>query len=372
MNKRDLKKNILEAYRSETPDLRAKVFESCINEAQEPETVAEMQVNYQYQTLPNFHITFKPIAAIAICLMLFVLGFSMGIILPSSDGKIDVVTAETVIYLDVNPSIELQMDSENKIVDVIAGNEDAEIVLSDLRLNGIDINTALKAIVGSMYVNGYLSENSNSMLISVSSKSDKTADSLLYSITEQINAVFENTNMECAIIAQCLTINEDLMREAEEYGISVGKMHLLNKISSSFPSISTDIVDKLSSMSISDLNLIYLQIPSGGGENAHEFISGTVKVNITPEKALENVLLQIGRSKEDILNYCVFLRPSKSGDSKVAYGVYIKLPDDSNLYSYEVDCQSGEVFVVVRFATITGDGVVYRDILFDAAVTENP
>ena len=264
------------------------------------------------------------------------------------------------------------MDSSNRIVDVVAGNQDAKIVIADLNLNGIDINTALKAIVGSMYVNGYLSENSNSMLISVSSKSDKIADSLLYSITEQINAVFENTNMECAIIAQCLTVSEDLMREAEEYGISVGKMHLLNKISNSFPNISTDTVDKLSSMSISDLNLIYQQISSEGGENAHEFISGTVKLNITPEMALENVLMQIERSKEAISNYCVFLRPSKSGDSKVVYGVYIKLPDDSNLYSYEVDCQSGEVFVVVRVATITGDGVVYRDLLFDAAVTETP
>ena len=370
MKKRDLKKKILEAYRSEAPDLRVNILSSCMSEEQEPKTDAEESQSKKRTIQPSFRLAFKPLSAVALCLVLLVFGFAIGS--NRSGGGGSVLTAETVVYLDVNPSIELQMDNENRIVDAIAGNKDAEIVLADLKLNGIDMNTALKAIVGSMYINGYLTPESNSMLISVNSKNEETADALLCDITEQINAALEKSNMECAIIAQCLTINEELTCKAEEYGISVGKMHLLNKISSCFGGISADTFAKLSNLSISDLNLIYLQVPNEGGENSHELISGTAKVNVTSEQALENVLAQIGKNKDEISNSCVFLRPSKSGDFKVAYGVYIKLPDDSNLYSYEVDCQSGEVFIVITFPTITADGVVYRDVLFSTDATTRP
>ena len=369
MKKRNLKKKISEAFKSETPNLCASILACCLNEEQECEAVPEEPQKSEWQILPNFNIAFKPLYAAALCLVLLAFGLSIGINLFNDKN---LVATETVIYLDVNPSIEIQMDSENKIVDVVAGNQDAQIVLADLKLGGIDMNTALKAIVGSMYVNGYLSADSNSMLISVNSKNEEKADALLCDITNQINAALEKSNMECAIIAQCLTIDEELLCKAEEYGISVGKMHLLNKISSNFKTISADMIARLSTLSISDLNLIYLQIPSDDGEKAHELISGTAKVNISSEEAVGNVLDQIGKTKDEISNFCVFLCPSKSGDSKVAYGVYIKLPGDSNLYSYEVDCQSGEVFIVIRFPTITTDGVVYRDVLFSTKDTENP
>ncbi len=337
-----------------------------MNEEQEPRASTEDAP--QRKALPDFRRLIKPASAVAVCLMLLVFGFAIG---RNMGGGGSLPTAETVVYLDVNPSIQLQMDSQNKIINVIAGNEDAEVVLADLELNGIEINTAIKAIVGSMYINGYLTESSNSMLISVDSRNEQTADSLLYGITEQINSVFENSNMECAIIAQCLTVSEDLTRAAEEYGISVGKMYLLNKITGSYPDASADIINKLSALSISDLNLIYSQIPGADGEK-HEFISGTAKVNISHEQALENVLTQIGKGKDELAHSCVFLRPSKSQVSKAAYGVYVKLPGDSNLYSYEVDCQTGEVFIVITFPTITADGVVYRDVLFSAGTPETP
>ncbi len=368
MKKRDLKKKIAEAYRSEAPDLCAKIICSCMSEEQEQGDVTEEVPVPKAQ--PDFRRLLKPASAVAVCLMLLVFGFAIGNNMTGAGGSLP--TAETVVYLDVNPSIQLQMDAENKIIDVIAGNGDAEVVLADLELNGVKINTAVKAIVGSMYINGYLTESSNSMLISVASKNEQTADSLLYGITEQINSVFKNSNMECAIIAQCLTVSEELTQNAKEYGISVGKMQLLNKITGSYPDTSTDVIDKLSALSISDLNLIYSQMPGADGENGHEFISGSAKVNISPEGALENVLTQIGKSKEELAHSCVFLRPSKSGDSKASYGVYVKLPGDSNLYSYEVDCQSGEVFIVVTFPTVTADGIVYRDVLFSVGAPEVP
>ncbi len=368
MKKQDLKKRISEAYKLETPDLQSRILDACENEKQEPKALPDMQIIFRTDGRESFFAGFKRVAAVAACIVLFISGILISTFMLDNNGTFVPSDVETFVYIDVNPSIELQIDGKNKVVNVVAANEDAKIVLSDLKLECIDVNTALKAIVGSMYINGYLSDDSNSVLISVNSKNDDTSYSFLRDITEQINSVFENSDMECAVIAQYITIDDALICDAKEYGVSVGKMHLLNKIVSRTPELSNDMIGELSNLSINDLNLIYMQ--NIQGEERYEFIFGAPKLKITPEKALENVLAQIGKREDDILNSYVYLHPSISGESKVVYGVNINLPNDSKLYRYEVDCQSGEVFMVVRFATITSDGVVYKEILYSLSNTD--
>ncbi len=81
-----------------------------------------------------------------------------------------------------------------------------------------------------MYVNGYLTEDSNSILISVDGKDEETTDTLLSDITSKINTVFENSGLECSIIAQSVKVDDDLKQIAQENGVSVGKMHLVDKM----------------------------------------------------------------------------------------------------------------------------------------------
>ncbi len=365
MKKRCLKKIISEAYRSEAPDLRAKVIAACEIESQEPRIEPAPKSDCHPEIRFNPNIVFRRAAAVTICLILFVSGLSLGTFIQKNDENIVTpTTTETVIYIDVNPSVELRMDSDNRIIDVIAGNEDAKIVLAGMELGGIDVNTALKAIIGSMYVNGYLTEASNSILVSINSKDNKVAGSFLQGITEKINSVFENSQMECAIIAQCVTVDEILIDSAAKYGVSVGKMHFLNKITNSFKGISEDTLNIMSLLSINDLNLIYSQRHNADTENSDEIIYGDAKIGITSDEALNNILTQIGKTKDDISKFRVFLRPSRSGNASLAYSVNIKLNNDSTIYRYEVDCQSGEVHEILTFATLTSNGVVYKDVLF--------
>lgn len=366
MKKRCLKKIISEAYRSEAPDLRAKVIAACASESQELRSESQPKADCRAEIRFNPNILFRRAAAVAICLILFVSGISLGALIHRDDeNTVAPITADTVIYIDVNPSVELRIDSNNRIIDVIAGNEDAKIVLEGMELGGIDVNTALKAIVGSMYVNGYLTEASNSILVSINSESNQVAGSFLQDITEKINSVFENSQMECAIIAQCVTVDEILIDSAAKYGVSVGKMHFLNKITNSFKGISEDTLDIMSLLSINDLNLIYSQRHNSESENADEIIYGDAKIGITSDEALNNILTQTGKTKDDISKFRVFLRPSRSGNASLAYSVSIKLNNDSTIYRYEVDCQSGEVHEILTFATLTSNGVIYRDVLFD-------
>ena len=73
------------------------------------------------------------------------------------------------VALDVNPSIELNVNRRERVVSVSPINNDGEQILGDMDLTGSDLQVAFNALVGSMLRQGYLSELSNSILISVDS-----------------------------------------------------------------------------------------------------------------------------------------------------------------------------------------------------------
>lgn len=72
--------------------------------------------------------------------------------------------------MDVNPSIELKIDSNNRVIKVVANNADAETILQSMDITGSTLDTAVYAIIGSMTTHGYLTDATNSVLVSVDTK----------------------------------------------------------------------------------------------------------------------------------------------------------------------------------------------------------
>ncbi|MGN1104974.1 MAG: PepSY domain-containing protein [Candidatus Coproplasma sp.] len=334
---KDLKNEIRNAYESETPDLRESIISACRNQAQAADFAA---------CRPAVAIAKKPsavffrIAAVAACLILFAAGILIGRILPRTNP---VAIAETCVYIDVNPSLELTLDEDNTVLSCTAANDDADIILNGMTLEGVKLKTALNAIVGSMYVNGYLTSADNSILISVDTNDENNTSGFLNYITNQVNEVFANSEMECAIIAQGVKVDDDLKRRAEEHGVSVGKMYLLDKMVGSMNGLNENDIPELASMNIKDLNLIYSSNPDRDNKPKDELISGSVPVGITEQEALNAVLREIGKTIDGVEEYRIFILPSKLGETKTVYAVTIRLFGDSNIYKYEVDCRTKEV-----------------------------
>ena len=331
--KNELKNKIRRAFSEETPDFREDIVTACEQEVQLPP-----KTEVKTTKAPVF---FRRVAVALSCVILFAVGVFVGYIIPETEPP---VSAETYVYLDVNPSLVLSLDESNYVISCTAANNDAEIILNGMKLEGVELKTALNAIVGSMYVKGYLNTEDNSMLISVDTNDTNHTAAFLSYITKQVNEVFTDSEMECSIIAQGVTVDEDLRRRAEEHGVSVGKMHLVDKMIVEMKDLTQEDISQLTEMSIKELNLIYSTKPENeNNASGDELISGNVGGFIDKETAFNAVLTEMQTDAAGVERYNVFLLPSRHGTIRVVYVIVVKLYGDDTVYRYEVDCQTGEV-----------------------------
>lgn len=166
----------------------------------------------------------QPALLCSLCLLL-VLCLSTGAAINSVYIKTD-----TLVAIDVNPSIELSTNKKNKVISVNAKNEDADIILEDMELINVDLNIAVNAIIGSMLKHGYLQDDENTILISVSNKKEEKAKQIQNKIEEDFVSSLKVVNRQANFIKQEVSKDNDLEELANELNISIGKLQFINQI----------------------------------------------------------------------------------------------------------------------------------------------
>lgn len=137
---------------------------------------------------------------------------------------------DATIYLDVNPSIQLEINRREKVTRVEANNRDGEIILEDMDLKNADLDVAVNALLGSMVKHGYLNEAQNMILLSVDSRDPDKADALRLELTDEINACMDTLVGSGAIFDQGVRTDPTLEELAATYGITPGKAALIQKL----------------------------------------------------------------------------------------------------------------------------------------------
>lgn len=334
--RKKIKNNLRKAFEAETPNLKEKIISSCERETQLPmQTKANTFVK-------NKILSFKTvIICLLCCLFTFSIGMQTGIFLLDSSVSEKVAT---YVYMDVNPSIEFSLDENNVVINCVATNDDGKNILQDMSLKGVEMQTAIKTIVGAMYIKGYLGEDENSMLISVETNGENDTENFLSYVTQQVNEVFKGTGMECAIIAQSVHADDELKQRAEDYGVSVGKMLLVDKVIDGYQGFSLVGEDSLVNMSIKELNHIYSSKPNRGEkpDAKDEVISGNVGGYVHKEDALNYVLIYLEKTNNDVDYHEMFVLPDRKDNDGIIYLVKIKINGEDVRY-FDVDCVTGDV-----------------------------
>lgn len=160
---------------------------------------------------------------------------------------------DSVIGIDVNPSIELSISRKNRILKAEPLNADAESIMEDMDLKGVELNVAVNAVIGSMVTHGYLDDLDNAILVTVSNDSIKKATALRTSVVEDIEQTLQENQVKAVVYDQQV-IEEDAVRKlADTYGISYGKAYFLKELISQNENLTEADMERLSTMNMEEI-----------------------------------------------------------------------------------------------------------------------
>ena len=160
---------------------------------------------------------------------------------------------DTAVSIDVNPSIELEVNRQEKVLKANALNEDAKTLLEGMELEGTNLKTAVNAVIGSMVQNGYLTADANSILLTVDNDDEARREALQKELTEGVNNSLEQLSLSGTVFSQSLKGNDELKALAAQYGISEGKARWIQMLTQADSSLKADV---LAELSINDLALL--------------------------------------------------------------------------------------------------------------------
>ena len=185
---------------------------------------------------------FRQMALAAVCCLL--------VMVSVSGWFVQNRVSDSMITMDVNPSIEIITNKNDKVISLIALNDDGKTIIEGLDYKDAKLMETVNALLTSLVSNGYLSVDKRSILVSVRNKNTKKADAILASLDETIRESLVSQNITPTILKQLIPEEKDNAALSEEYNVSVGKMKLIQGILANQDKYT---LDMLASMTIEEL-----------------------------------------------------------------------------------------------------------------------
>lgn len=139
--------------------------------------------------------------------------------------------AVAYVALDINPSIELYVNNNARVVTTRALNDEAGAVLSSVRLEGVDVYQALGLLVKETYAKGYIKKEDKNIVLASVIPLQNGAGSLVNEI--KIRDTIYNKMKEQQITGFVVVnkAREEAEKEAEKMGLSVNKYLVYDRMS---------------------------------------------------------------------------------------------------------------------------------------------
>ncbi len=237
----ELEQKLKKAVEAHTPDVLDNILARC-------DDAKSFSRDYNQPKPINFKRYFSIAAAVAVVIGGIAFGRSM--LMPN----VNPAEVASVVSFDVNPSVEMQLDAEQNVIDLVPRNDDAEKIVENIDIDNAELDIAVDALLFSMIQQGYIDDSSNSILITVEDADKARAVELQEKVTTEVNSVLTASSVEASILSQHISEEvPEVSQIKENYDISTGKAALVNQITSSNPALSTEI---LANLSVNELNLL--------------------------------------------------------------------------------------------------------------------
>lgn len=257
MTDRDIERRLADALEKSAPDDFEDIISRCRNSdcSESKGTVVSLNITEKNlnsdknkkKTVKNTRI-WKSTAAACLALMIVGGGGAYGY---------QSHAVASVVSLDVNPSIELKVNRNEKVLLCEAVNDEGRDVLSDMGdgkdLKGTKLDVAVNAIVGGLVKNGYFDSLSSAILISVEDNDTTRADRLQKELYDTVSAFLSDSDHTADVLSQTVAQNSALEAQARSNNISTGKAALIEQIMKLNGSLKFEALSGLSVEELKDL-----------------------------------------------------------------------------------------------------------------------
>lgn len=313
MNNKDIEQRIYEEFEAKKPELFQEILKHTPKMTE--------------QTKPSFWQQFKSLftparSGISFAMMTAVVVLALIIFNPFGPNT---PQAFSTIAIDVNPSIILELDEDDRVINVIKNNDDADVIIGNMDLIGVDSNVAINALIGSMVGNGYINEVTNSVLLSIYSSDTIHEDELKQNLSNVIQQLLSGTAINGSVITQSLKLTEEAYDIANTYDISEAKAELILEIIAIDPTMP---IEALALLSINDLNLL-LDAKNYAFENISKTGTASELELLTRQEAYDIAIANLGIDAATIIDYEIELEQE---DGVMVYEIDI----ETATYEYEL------------------------------------
>ncbi|MGD9901322.1 MAG: hypothetical protein AB7S44_02160 [Spirochaetales bacterium] len=183
----------------------------------------------------------KKIVAVIVAIALVAGGFAAYLVFGTASASLGYVS------VDINPSVQFILNSDDEVVGVTASNDDGETILLGVtdELIGMDIEDATQRIVELALEYGYLDPDAlatdpNAVTITTMLETQNTRlqDQLRERIRTHLEEFFKNNGI-FGVVMTDLDM-QDVITEATELGISAGELKLIRSVQAAYPDLTTE------------------------------------------------------------------------------------------------------------------------------------
>lgn len=186
----------------------------------------------------------------------------------ANQDAIQVAASVRVVTVDINPSVQLSVDADNKVLEAKALNADAEALLATLHLEGLPAPEAVQLIVGAAVVLGYIDAEAtdNYVAIGVEDNGDESdadeqelEDELTAGAEQGLSDHHASGEVDMSVIAH------ERITAAATLGISPGKLNLIDRLAVALGLTRDEVLAEYKDASVkSIMKAMHLALGNGG------------------------------------------------------------------------------------------------------------
>ncbi len=163
-----------------------------------------------------------PIAALAAAAAIVVLLFATGVFAGLVPSPLD--NAVAFVAVDINPSVEFQVDADGKILGVDTLNDDARKLTAGMGLKGLTVNEAVARLIQASVEQGYLDPASGMVMVAGTVNGKNTAvmsDVSRYKV--RLQGILQQINNQGSNVFALYIEDPKTKEHADQNGLSIGR-----------------------------------------------------------------------------------------------------------------------------------------------------